>query len=158
MSENRIIGRQNRLPWRLPDEMAYFRRKTYGCPVLMGRSTFESMDCNPLPGRHNIVVTRHVNRFSNVATVQSLPDGIQQAEHHATRNELFVIGGAGLYRAALPLADRLYCTILHAQIDGDVEMPAVDFSQWQLRSQVVHGKDPLHAYAFTMYTFDRNGC
>lgn len=156
MAENRVIGRSNQLPWKLPDEMAHFRRTTRGHPIIMGRKTFESMDCKPLPNRRNIVVSRSGENFEHVETVRSIEDAIAQAGDESTDGEIFVIGGANVYRSALEFANRLYCTIIHAKIAGDIFMDEIDFGEWSMTSKHFHGVDTKHSYGFTMYVFDRS--
>lgn len=156
MSENRVIGRDNQLPWKLPDEMAYFRRTTFNHHIIMGRKTFESMDCKPLPDRFNIVLTRSGDEFTDVKTVASIEDAIEQATQKSIDEEIFVIGGANVYRVAIPLADRLYCSIIHAKIEGDIYMDEIDFGAWSMTSKQTHGMDARHAHSYTTYVFDRS--
>lgn len=155
MSENRVIGRSNQLPWKLPDEMAYFRRTTRKHPIIMGRKTFESMGCKPLPDRFNIVLTRSGSDFTDVVTVPSIEDAIDQAIAQSIDDEIFVIGGANVYREAMSRADRLYCSIIHAKIEGDIYMDEIDFGAWSMTSKNTHGIDAKHAYGYTTYVFDR---
>ena len=155
MTENRVIGKNNALPWQLPDEMAYFRKVTYGHPVVMGRKTFESRGCKPLPGRLNIVVTSHPDKCENVVTASNLVEAIDKARATTAVRELMVIGGANIYREGLEVADRLHCTVVHAKLDGDVYFPEIDFNKWLLRSRQTHSVDERHQYGFTMYVFDR---
>ena len=117
MARNRVIGRNNRLPWYLPEELQYFKQATLGKSIIMGRRTHESIG-RPLPGRSNIVVTRDTGWSADgVAVVHSLEEAFEQAERQALIDgveECVVIGGAQLYAEALPLADRLYLTEVHA--------------------------------------------
>ena len=156
MSENRVIGRDNQLPWKLPDEMAYFRRTTLNHHIIMGRKTFESMDCKPLPNRFNIVLTRSAEEFTDVTTVASIEDAIEQATEKSIDEEIFVIGGANVYRVAIPLADRLHCSIIHAKIEGDIYMDEIDFGAWAMTSKQTHEMDAKHAHSYTTYVFDRS--
>ena len=155
MSENRVIGRDNQLPWKLPDEMAYFRRTTLNHHIIMGRKTFESMDCKPLPDRFNIVLSRSGGEFRDVATVASIEDAIDQATQNSIDEEIFVIGGANVYREAIPHADRLYCSIIHEKIEGDIYMDEIDFGAWSMTSMQTHGIDARHAHSYTTYVFDK---
>ena len=155
MSENRVIGRDNQLPWKLPDEMAYFRRTTRNHPIIMGRKTFEAMDCKPLPDRFNIVLTRSRDAFTDVVTAPSIKDALDQAITKSYSEEIFVIGGANVYREAMPRADRLYCSIIHAKIEGDIYMDEIDFGAWSMTSKRTHGIDAKHAHGYTTYVFDR---
>lgn len=133
MASNRVIGRGNRLPWKLSTDMQHFRRVTMGKPVIMGRRTFESLK-KPLPGRLNVVVTRNPDLLVPGAKVtHSLEDALDIAAAQCEidgQDELFVIGGAQLYAAALPIADRLYVTDVHAEIEGDTWFPAFDREAW----------------------------
>lgn len=155
MSENRVIGCDNQLPWKLPDEMSYFRRTTLNHHIIMGRKTFESMDCKPLPDRFNIVLTRSGDEFTNVTTMASIEDAIEQATQKSIDEEIFVIGGANVYRVAMPFADRLYCSIIHAKIEGDIYMDEIDFGAWSMKSKQTHGIDARHAHSYTTYVFER---
>ena len=128
MAQNRVIGRNNSLPWYLPEDLKYFKRITLGKPVIMGRKTYESIG-KPLPGRTNIVVSRNAD-FSaeGVKTVTSLDEAKQLCESIAEIdgiNEAMVIGGAEIYALALPMADRLYLTEVHAEVEGDTTFPTL---------------------------------
>lgn len=134
MAQNRVIGRNNALPWHLPEDLKYFKRITMGKPIIMGRKTFESIG-KPLPGRTNIVVTRNPDwHHDGVKVVSSLEAARELCESIAEidgTEEAMVIGGAEIYRQALPLADRLYLTEVHAEVNGDTVFPDFDRSQWQ---------------------------
>ena len=138
MAENRVIGRDNTLPWRLPDDMRHFMNTTMGKPVLMGRKTFESMK-SALPGRTNIVMTRDPNwHREGVKVVADLDAGIELAESQGLIDgvdEIMIIGGAEIYALALPRATRLYLTQVHAEPKGDVFFPELDLSAWELVMQ-----------------------
>lgn len=133
MSENGVIGRENRLPWHIPEELQYFKKMTVGKPVIMGRKTFESMGSKPLPKRLNIILT-HDKAFSadNCEVVHSVEQALQLVSNH---EEVMVIGGAKIYQAFLPLASRLYLSVIHQKIEGDTFFPDWDESQWIVRSQ-----------------------
>ncbi len=121
-ADNGVIGRDNALPWHIPEDLKHFRRLTLGKPVVMGRRTWESLG-KPLPGRHNIVVTRNAGFEAEGATVvPSLPAALAAA---ADAEEVMVIGGAALFAEALPLATRVHLTEVHASPDGDVTMPGL---------------------------------
>jgi len=134
MAQNRVIGRNNQLPWYLPEDLKYFKRITLGKPVIMGRKTFDSIG-KPLPGRTNIVVTRNRDwSFEGVRTLDSLEAARELCENQAIvdgTEEAMIIGGAEIYRQAMPLADRLYLTEVHADVEGDATFPEFDRSQWQ---------------------------
>ena len=158
MARNRVIGRGQTLPWRLPSEMQYFMRTTMGHPVLMGRRTFESMKA-PLPGRTNIVLTsdRSYAR-EGVQVVHSFAEGLSVAEAHCEidgRDEMFVAGGAGVYAEALPQATRLYLTQVHADVEGDTFFPEFDLSDWQIVRSEDHPADLKNVYPFTIMLLER---
>ncbi len=134
MAQNRVIGRNNNLPWYLPEDLKYFKRITMGKPIIMGRKTFESIG-KALPGRTNIVVTRNpdysaegVRVVSSLDEARSLSECIVEIDGMI---EAVVIGGAEIYRLAMPFADRLYLTEIHAEVDGDTYFPEFDRSSWQ---------------------------
>lgn len=133
MSRNRTIGRKNGLPWHLPEDLKYFKRVTMGKPIIMGRKTWESIG-RPLPGRCNIVITRdRAYRAEGIKVVGSLEEAISLAESVALidgAEEAVVIGGAQIYALALPLAQRLYMTQVHAEVEGDAFFPQFDLTLW----------------------------
>ncbi|NND68658.1 MAG: dihydrofolate reductase [Halioglobus sp.] len=155
-AENGVIGRDNALPWRLPGDMQYFRRMTMGKPVIMGRRTYDSIG-KPLPGRANIVITRS-DTFAaeGVKVVHSLDEARALAADIALidgAEEAVVIGGAEIYREALPLAARLYLTRVHADVPGDVYLPEIDFCAWREVSRertAAAGPNPFD-YSFIVY-------
>ena len=154
MTRNRVIGKDNQLPWQLPDDMAHFRRVTSSHAILMGRGTFESMNCRPLPNRLNIVLTSRSFDVSGVVYVNSLEIGIREAKCRGYE-KCFVIGGSGVYKEALDVADVLYFTSIEAELDGDVYFPELDLDGWSLMSSKIHPADEKHPYAFTMNVYRR---
>lgn len=134
MATNRVIGKDNGLIWHLPNDLQFFKTKTMGKPMIMGRNTFESIG-KPLPGRTNIVVTRDT-QYSPTGTMvtHSLEQAISLARDIATKDqidEIMIIGGAQIYEQACALADRLYLTQVHATLEGDAFFPDFDITQWQ---------------------------
>ena len=129
MAQNRVIGRNNSLPWYLPEDLKYFKRITLGKPVIMGRKTYESIG-KPLPGRTNIVVSRNAGIFCRGSEnghltwmrQKQLCESIAEIDGI---NEAMVIGGAEIYALALPMADRLYLTEVHAEVEGDTTFPVL---------------------------------
>ncbi|NRB69868.1 MAG: type 3 dihydrofolate reductase [Vibrio sp.] len=120
MAKDRVIGKDNQMPWHLPADFAWFKRCTMGKPVIMGRKTYESIG-RPLPGRHNIVVSRDVNlAIEGVTTVISIDHALEAA---GDVDEVMIIGGGAIYKACLPQADKLYVTYIDAQIEGDTQFP-----------------------------------
>ena len=157
--ENNAIGKDNAMPWRLPDEWRYFRDTTMGKPVIMGRKTWESLPegRRPLPGRRNIVVTRQPSYDAPGADV--VP-GVDEAVRLASlsSDEAFIIGGAQLYGYGLEIADRLYLTRVYTEIDGaDAFFPQVDFLDWRETDRIEHPADEKHPFAFTQMVFERLG-
>jgi dihydrofolate reductase len=142
-ARNRVIGAGNRLPWHLPEDLPRFKRLTMGAPVIMGRKTHESIG-KVLPGRRNIVVTRQTGaRFEGCEVAGSLEAALALA---ADAPEVFVIGGAELYRLALPRADRLYLTLIDADYAGDAFFPEIDPAEWRETS-----REPRAGFAFVTY-------
>lgn len=158
MADNGVIGRDNSLPWRLPVDMKHFMTTTMGKPLVMGRKTLESMKA-PLPGRTNIVLTRDPNwQRDGVHVVGDLKSALDLAEQQGLIDgvdETMVIGGAEIYALALPLADRLYVTRVHAEPHGDVYFPAIDFSQWRRLSQQQHSADERHSAPCSIEVYER---
>lgn len=159
MTRNRVIGRDNDLPWSLPADMKHFMITTRGHPVIMGRRTFESMDRKPLPRRTNIVVTRTPGyEAPGALVVESLDAALAVARAQCAADgvdEAFVTGGAGLYAEALPLADRLYVTVIDADLDGDTFFPELDWRLWREVDREVHPADERHAYSFVISRYER---
>ena len=152
VARNGVIGNDGRLPWHLPDEIAYFKRVTMGHPIVMGRRTWDSIG-KPLPGRKNIVVTRQRDFDAPGCTVvHSLDDAWKAA---AGADEACVIGGTSLFEDSLPTADRIHYTEVEADVEGDTFFPPFDRSQWQARQVEHHAADARHAYPFTIYVLDR---
>ena len=156
-SENNVIGKDNDLIWHLPDDMAFFKEKTSGHCVLMGRKNYESIPERfpPLPNRPNIVVSRgdHPNAKDRYY-VKSLEEGIEKANELGER-ELFVIGGGEIYRQAISLANKLYLTRVHHDFDGDTYFPDLDESLWKEKTRRFHDKDERHSYAMTFLEYEK---
>jgi dihydrofolate reductase len=152
MAENRVIGRGGQLPWRLPDDQKRFKRLTVDHTVIMGRKTFEEIR-QPLANRRNVVISRNPAFHPHGATV--VPSLREALALGATEKEVFVIGGAEIYALALPRADRLYLTVVHAEVEGDTWFPPFDEAAWVLESEETHPADEKHAYPFTYRTYRR---
>lgn len=152
IGRNRVIGAGNALPWRLPDDLAHFKRLTLGKPVLMGRKTWESLG-RPLPGRDNLVLTRDPGYRAVGATVFASLDIALAACRDVP--EVMLIGGAELYAQTLPICDRLYLTEVDAAPDGDAFFPALDPADWRETAAEPHPADARHAHAFTWRTLER---
>ena len=152
MAGNRVIGRANQLPWRLSADLRHFKALTMGKPVIMGRNTYESIG-KPLPGRSNIVVTRDARyRAPGCQVVHSLEQALQAAAGHA---EVLVIGGAELYRQTLQRADRLYLTLVKAEVQGDVLFPELDWSRWRELQRESHRADASNEYDYDFVVLER---
>ncbi len=152
MSEGGVIGHHGAVPWHLPDDLKRFKQLTMGHPVIMGRRTFASIR-RPLPGRRCIVLSR--DPAYRPEGVESAPDLATALARVGEAPEVFVIGGAEAYRDALPRADRLYLTLVHASIPGDVHFPSFDWTVWTLAEEAFHPADPRHAHAFTFRRYER---
>ena len=157
-SENRVIGRNNALPWHLSEDLKYFKAVTMGKVIIMGRKTYESIG-RPLPGRTNVVVTRDPAYQADGVTVAfSLQQAIEQATAISEINgaeEALVIGGSELYAQALPLTQRLYLTQVHHQVDGDAYFPELDSAQWQQTSRQDFEAVELNPYRYSFIVLDR---
>ncbi len=156
LSKNRVIGKNNDLPWHLPNDMKYFMQTTKGHYVIMGRKNYDSIPekFKPLPNRTNIVVTRKKDFIApGCVVVNSLEAGINLAKQ-ANEKEVFVIGGAEIYKLSLPIATRLYLTEINGNIEGDTFFPAID-DTWKETSRVHHEKDSRHAFDFDFVVYDK---
>jgi len=153
-SENNIIGKDGGMPWRLPDDFRFFKNTTWAMPVIMGRKTFESMP-ESLPGRINIVITSDPkwNR-KGVSVSHNLEEALDCAMDADTR-EIFIIGGGRIFKDTMEIADKIYLTRVHAEIDGDTQYPVIDPSKWEKVSEAEHPSDAKHDYAFTFETWER---
>jgi len=152
VARNGVIGREGKLPWRLPDELAWFKRVTMGHPVIMGRRTHESIG-KPLPGRLNIVVTRDPTFQAPGCTVVESIDSAWRAAGDAP--EACVIGGTSLFEAALPEADTIHLTEVEADVEGDTYFPSFDRSAWREVEIARHSTDERHAYPFRIVRLER---
>ena len=149
-AKNRTIGLDNALPWKLPGDLAHFKRTTLGCPIIMGRKTWDSLG-RPLPGRTNIVVTRDASRkIAGAEVVNSLADAI-----HLVRDseQAFIIGGAQIYQEALPLADSIIATEVQADIKGDAFFAPLDNAQWKEISRAP--QPPENGLAYDLVEYQR---
>src|SRR5690349_6140919 len=146
MSENGVIGNHNALPWHLPEELKYFREKTRGKPVIMGRKTFTSMGNKPLPNRLNIILTQDLNfsalGYRVVHSVVAALKAVNDCE------ESMIIGGAQIYEIFLPIVSRIYLTIVHQICEGDTFFPKVNWDVWKMIAEEKHN-------GFTVKIFDK---
>jgi dihydrofolate reductase len=147
-----VIGRDGRLPWHLPADLRHFKALTMGKPIVMGRRTWDSLG-RPLPGRHNIVVTRQRGLMLEAATVvDSLDEALAAA---GAVPEVCVIGGAEIYGQALPLADVVHLTLVEADVDGDTYLPPLDPGEWRETARESHTADERHAWPYSFVTLER---
>jgi dihydrofolate reductase len=157
LTENRVIGKSNDLPWRLPDDMKYFMQTTSGHHVVMGRKNYESIPAKfrPLPNRANIVVTRQEEYDApGCMVVNSIPAAIDIAiDNHEA--EVFIIGGAEIYTQSLALANRLYLTEIHTSLEGDAFFPIFNKHEWTEISRKHHPTDEKHLYAFDFVVYEK---
>lgn len=149
VAENGTIGDKNSLLWHIREDMIHFRTITSGHPVIMGRKTFESIG-RPLPKRTNVVITRGDSEFAGCEVAHSLEEAIAM---FPAEEEVFIIGGAQIYQQALPLADKLYLTIVHHSYDGDTSFPQLDLTEWQelQREEFAHGEEFEYPFSFIDY-------
>lgn len=152
-ANNNVIGKDNQLLWRLPNDMRFFKNVTWGMPVVMGRKTFESLK-EPLKGRKNIVLSRQRLVGENVVVVNSLDDAIFLVKQMDVK-EMMVIGGGEIYKLAFEKAKRIYLTRVDAEPEGDTYFPAIDLKVWKLVSQQDHEADAQHAYNYSFQVWER---
>ncbi|TDB64138.1 dihydrofolate reductase [Arundinibacter roseus] len=153
MSENRCIGQNNHLPWRLPDEWAYFKQVTDGAPFLMGRRSYESPD-GLYSSYRNVVLSKRKSLKLTGPTeqAQSLDEAFDLL---ANEKEIFVLGGVAVFEELLPHVQKLYLSIVHTVIEGDVYFPEINWEDWQLTQHIFHEADAEHSYAFSMNQYVR---
>lgn len=163
MSRNRAIGINNRLPWNLPEDLAWFKQNTLGKPIIMGRKTWESLPYRPLPGRMHFIVSRdadyqavdHKNNRSHSQVI--IADSIEQAIEQAAATkaeEVFFIGGENIYRQAIDHCERMYITQIEQFIDGDAYFPEFKPEQWSIIKKISQTKNESHEklnYSFNIY-------
>ncbi|WP_299581422.1 dihydrofolate reductase [uncultured Microbulbifer sp.] len=157
VARNGAIGRENQLPWRISGDLQFFKRTTMGKPIVMGRKTYESIG-RPLPGRANIVITRNPNwQAEGVEVVDSLASALELAGGYATEtgaSELMVIGGAQIYRLAMPRAARLYITEVDAEVAGDAFFPTLNDSWVEVVRECYPASDK-NEYNYALVQYDR---
>lgn len=147
MDQNRVIGKDNKLPWHISEDLIRFRRLTSGHPIIMGRKTYESLG-KPLPKRENIVLSRQLVDVSGCMIAKTMEEAIAHAKRFDT--DIFVIGGAEIYRQSLPLSDKLHLTIVEGQFEGDVYFP--DYSEFKNVLYEEQGQSLAYKYKFQTLT------
>lgn len=154
MARNRVIGKDNKMPWHIPEEFKYFRRVTMGKPLIMGRKSFDALGGKPLPGRPHIIISRDPSTVQgDVTAVATIEEAITKACEFAERDgvdEIFIVGGAQIYQMAMPITQRLYLTIIDNDYEGDVLFPELDPAQWREVSSTPVENDP----PYTLKIFD----
>ncbi|MCF0072146.1 dihydrofolate reductase [Dyadobacter sp. CY261] len=153
MSESHVIGLNNSLPWHLPDEWAHFRKVTANKAFLMGRKSFEAPDALHSDYR-NVIVTSNPPAIAGPYT-EYAKDILEAIALLSDETDVFILGGASIFKQMLPLANRMYLTIVHAQVEGDAYFPACDPDDWQLASSEFHDTDDDHVYSFSMNLYLR---
>lgn len=153
MDENQVIGKNNQLPWHLPEDLKFFKRTTMGHPIAMGRKTLDSIG-KPLPGRENIVITRNLQFSYEGVTILNSADALIEYSNHKDE-EIFVIGGAEIFNFFLPISDRLYVTRIHEKFEGDAYFPKLNVEEWELVSREKGIKDEKNPYDYEFEIYCR---
>ncbi|MDQ0245514.1 dihydrofolate reductase [Bacillus fengqiuensis] len=153
MDQNRVIGKDNKLPWHLPADLKYFKELTMGHPIVMGRKTYESIG-RPLPGRENIVITRDKDYTAEGCTVIHSISEVKELEEKRN-DELFVIGGAEIFEQTFSIADRLYITMIEAVFEGDTYFPDFNEDEWVVVSKEKGVKDERNVYEHYFLVYER---
>ena len=152
IAKNRVIGDENKLPWHFSADLKHFRRITMGKPIIMGRKTFESLK-GPLPGRSNIIISRNKNYKREGCTV--FPSSEEALHALKSVEEIMIIGGASLYNQLLPIANRLYLTLIHKDFEGDTFFPIIDFNQWREVERKNFPIDSDLGFSFSFAVYER---
>ncbi|NLN41191.1 MAG: type 3 dihydrofolate reductase [Clostridiales bacterium] len=153
MDRNRVIGKNNRMPWKLPADLAYFRKVTLGHTVVMGRKTFESIG-KPLEGRKNIILTRNEEYAKEgCLVVHSLEEALKMIQDE---KECFIIGGAKIYSAFLPYAQKLYITYIDHEFEGDTYFPEINYDQWRMVSRIPGPQNEKIPFDYYFEVYERN--
>jgi dihydrofolate reductase len=153
-AHQRIIGKENDIPWYLPADLQYFKKVTLGHTVIMGRNCYTSIG-RPLPKRTNIIITRDPFFISsNCLIAKSIPEALKLA-HDLGETEAFIIGGGQIYEQTKEIWDKLYLTEVDLVVDGDVVFPEIDMTKWKLTSEEKHQKDEKNEYDYTFKTFEK---
>ena len=157
LTKNRVIGRNNDLPWNLPDDMKYFMQTTKGHPVIMGRKNYESIPekFRPLPNRTNIIITRQPDFYASGCIIShSLSEAISAAAK-LQQDEIFLIGGSQIYKEGIALCTKMYLTEIEAVLEGDVFFPEIKMQEWKAVSKRNHEADSRHIYSFDFVVYER---
>lgn len=154
-SENNVIGKDNKLPWHLPNDLKFFKNTTWAMPIIIGRKTFESFG-KALPGRTNIVITRQADwKAVGVIVVHTLEQAVEAAATTDAK-EAFIIGGGNIFLQSWPKADKIYITRVHAKFEGDVFFPEIAENEWRLESDIKFQADEKHLYPYSFQVWKRS--
>jgi dihydrofolate reductase len=151
IAENYAIGRNNQLLWHMPADLKHFKQITSGHTVIMGRRTYDSVG-KPLPNRRNIIITRQDITIPGCEVVKSVEDALELC---ASEDEVFIVGGAEIYKLAMNKTDRIYLTIIHHSFDADSFFPEIDYMEWKEVSREDHPADEKHKYSYSFITLER---
>ena len=151
MDKNRLIGKDNNLPWHLPADLQHFKSVTMDKPILMGRKTYDSIG-RPLPGRQNIVITRNDIKIEGVTVVNSIDEAISAANN---AEEVMVIGGSSIYELVLPEVQRMYLSFVEGEFEGDAWFPEFDENEWKIIDEKVQSADEKNAHACRFVTYTK---
>ncbi|MFC4322762.1 dihydrofolate reductase [Litchfieldia salsa] len=152
MDKNKLIGKDNDLPWRLPADLAYFKNLTMGHPIVMGRKTYESIG-RPLPGRENIIITRNLSyAVEGCEVINSTEEIIELSK---TKKEIFVIGGSEIFKEILPFVDKLYITEIEEEFEGDTFFPNFNLENWDLKTREKGIKDEKNPYEYYFCLYEK---
>lgn len=155
-AHNRVIGKDNDIPWHLSADLKYFKKTTLNHHILMGRTNYYSIG-RPLPKRTNIIITRDPFFIvSNCLVAHSIEEGIAIAEENG-ESELFIIGGGTIYEQTIDICDRLYLTEIDVKVDGDVFFPEINYKEWKLISEEPHKADEKNLYDYNFKVYERIG-
>ena len=154
-SENNVIGAQNELPWHLPNDFKYFKNKTWGMPVIMGRKTYESLK-KALPGRINVVVTNDKTFNADNAFVSGNIDAAIKKAKESDAKEIFIIGGGEIFKQTMGLVSRIYITRVHTTVEGDTFYPEIDKGKWTKISSRPFSADEKNDHSYTFEVWERN--
>jgi len=151
IAENYAIGKNNQLLWHMPADLKHFKQITSGHTVIMGRKTYDSVG-KPLPNRRNIIITRQEITIPGCEVVKSVDDALELCTNE---EEVFIVGGAEIYKLAMPKTDRIYLTIIHHSFEADTLFPEIDYMEWKEVSREDHPADEKHKYSYSFITLER---
>ncbi len=152
IGNNRVVGKDNKLPWNLPADLAHFKRETLGKPVIMGQRTFESIG-RPLPGRTNVILTLDKSfSFPGCIVAYSIDEALDKLKDF---EEVMIIGGVSIYKQFLPLADKMYLTLINGDFEGDAFFPEFDWAEWEEKERINNSPDKDNPYPYSFLKLQR---